>query len=304
MIKRFFPFLFLTMISLANAAQDVTVIKDNSPVRQDPNESGKIIDYLQEGEDMRISNFPLNQNYYKVRAKNGQYGWVHKKYLSIATKSEEELAAAVANEPAEPEKEKLFFVRAFGGGDFFRPQDLNDVFTFNELNFGYYTGGEFGYYVGSRFALVVRSEVLLKDVVAREVTTQRVYNLSLRSYPIMAGVEYMFLKNFPFRMSVGIYAGAAVNTTFAAEALSLAPDNRSVFGGTPFTTLAKINVIRPLGRMFSIFAETGYRFLKTDAFDTTNTVNGGEVFKISGYYKSRVIDMSGFILGAGIGFHF
>lgn len=105
-------------------------------------------------------------------------------------------------------------------------------------------------------------------------------------------------------MSVGIYAGAAVNTTFAAEALSLAPDNRSVFGGTPFTTLAKINVIRPLGRMFSIFAETGYRFLKTDAFDTTNTVNGGEVFKISGYYKSRVIDMSGFILGAGIGFHF
>lgn len=226
---------------------------------------------------------------------------MNKKYLSIQEDDENTLAA---DQAAEPVKDKIFYLRMFGGGDFFVPTDLNDSFSFNELNFGYYGGGEFGVMLGKRLSLLARSEIILKDVVARETTTDRAYAMTIRSYPVMAGMEYMFIKDFPVKFSAAIYVGAAINTSFAAEALSLPAPNRVALSSTPFTTYAKLNVIKTVGRWFSIFGEVGYRHLKTDAMETSNNANGGEVFRISGVYRSRTIDLSGMVLGAGLGFHF
>ncbi len=294
--------LSLMVAPSARAAQDTTVEKDNAPVRQEPADKGKIIDYMQAGDELRVSSFPVNGSFYKVRARNGQYGWINAKHLSLKPAAEEEESSDKGG--PEPERDRRFFVRALGGLDLFKPGDLNDVFAFSELNGGWMAGGELGWRFSNRFTVILRQEVLLKDVVAREVSTQIVYNLGVRSYPLMAGLDFTFIKDFPVQISVGIFAGLAINTSFAAEALSIPPPNRTIIRSNPFTTMVRVGVARPLGRMFSLYGEVGYRHLKTEALGTENGNGGGNVFKIAGEWKPRVIDLSGITLAAGFGFHF
>ena len=287
--------------SRARAAQDVTVTKDNAPIRQEPSKSSTVIDYLQTGEEVRVSSHPVNGEWYKVRAKNGQYGWIQMRFLSVEPPKEEE-----DEEPSgpTPEKDRSFMIRAFGGLDFFKPQDLNDVFAFNDLNYGYNFGGEFAWAFGNRISLLFRAETLLKDVVAKESTTGLIYNLSLRSYPIMTGVDFKFLKTAPIILSVSVLGGLAVATSFQAEALNVDVPNTTEISSSTLTTLLLVNLVRPLGRSFSVSASAGYRHLRTTSLDTANDNNGGRVFRIAGEYKPRVIDLSGFILNAGFAFHF
>jgi hypothetical protein len=71
--------------------------------------------------------------------------------------------------------------------------------------------------------------------------------------------------------------------------------------------MIRANVTRPLGRMFSIFAEVGYRYLKTAELDTSAAagVNGGVSFlNAANLYQFRAIDVSGPFIDAGAGVHF
>lgn len=296
----FASLLLILLSTLAWCAQDATVTKDNSPVRQDPNQTSKIIDYFQAGEELRLSSYPVNKEFYKVRARNGQYGWIHIRYVSIEKPPEGEDSE---DDIPEPQRDRRHSIRVFGGFDFFKPQDLNDVFGFNELNYGYNAGAEYGFGIGMRMSLLFRVEALLKNVVAKETTTNLVYNLSLRSYPIMGGLDFKILKDPPIKLSVSVYAGIATRTSFTAEALNQNPPNETTIQSSDFTSLITLNVIRPLGRTFSVFASGGYRHLKTGLQDVTNGNNGGQVFRISGVWKPRVIDLSGFIFNLGLGVH-
>ena len=76
---------FLVCIAPAQvqAAQDTTVIIDNAIVRAEPRDNAKIVEYLQQGNEIRVSNYPLEGGWYKVRSKGGAYGWVHESYLSV-----------------------------------------------------------------------------------------------------------------------------------------------------------------------------------------------------------------------------
>lgn len=290
----------------ARAAQDSTIITDNAPIRVEPRSNGKVLEYLAVGTEVRISSFPMQGGWYKIRSKTGAYGWVSEKFLSVYRPPAEATKEEIPQGPR-PERDRKWFVRALGGFDFFRPDDVNALFNFSDLNTGYYVGGEFGYFVSDRVALEFRSEAMVKDVVAKETLSGINFNLSLRSYPTMLGFDFYFAKLPAMRLSLGVFGGVALATSFAAEASALALPNITVLQRQPFTSLLRLNLTRPLGRIISVFMELGYRYLRTENIDTSISapVNGGpQVFARSGVFTQPTIDLSGIVAGVGIGIHF
>lgn len=294
----------LSASAVAWGAQDSTIIEDNAPVRAEPAANAKVIDFLPVGMEVRVSSYPLPGGWYKVRARNGMYGWIAEQYVSVQKADETEKPHVEVIEGPRPERDRKWYLRVVGGYDFFRPQDLNDAFHFNDLNTGYTVGGELGYFISERVAVLLRSEALIKDVVANESISRVTYNLGIRSYPIMGGFDFYFAKEAAFRFSLGVLAGVAASTTFTAEAINLSSPNIVVLSSNPFTTYVRANATRPLGRVVSIFAELGYRYLSSPAISTVNSSNGGGVWVVDNSFKARQIDLSGVVLAAGLGLHF
>jgi len=297
----------LITATVAIAAQDSTVISENAPIRMEPKTNAKILEYLPMGTEVRISSFPMAGGWYKVRSRAGLYGWLNEKFLSVYKPAAPEQAKNPQDAEYKPERDRKWFIRGLGGFGFFRPEDLNAVFDFQDLNTGYYAGGEFGRFISDRVAIMLRAEAMFKDIIAKEKITGIFFNLGLRSYPVMAGFDFHLLKLPAMRLSFGILGGVALATSFASEASALTAPNVMVLQRSPFTTLARLNLTRPLGRVVSVFAEIGYRYLRTDEVDTTAAadISGGrELYMKDGAYKSRIIDLSGVTAGVGIGLHF
>lgn len=310
-MRRFFCVVTIALGILVScfaiAAQDSTVVVDNAPIRIEPKSSAKILEYLPVGTEIRISSYPMSGGWYKVRSKSGAYGWISETYLSVFKPKKNEEGKEDIIQGPKPERDRKWFVRGFGGFDFFRPDDLNTLFTFQDLNTGYYAGGELGVFISDRVALLFRSEAMVKDIVAKENQSQLNFNLSLRSYPTMLGFDFYVTKLPAMRLSLGIYGGIGLATSFAVEGSTLAKPNISVLQAQPFTSLARANLTRPLGRIISVFMELGYRYLRTSDLDTsiTSGVSGGpQIFSQSGVYRTRAIDLSGVVLGVGLGIHF
>lgn len=296
---------------VAFAAQDSTIVSDNSPIHRIPSDQSEIIEYLPMGLEVRVSSNALSGGWYKVRSKTGIYGWVHERFLSVKKEEEKVAEEEKQKEPKDdgkpkPERDRKWFIRAMFGFSFMQPGDLNDIFRFDELNTGYAVGTEMGMFLSHIIAFSLRLEALSKDVVAKEKDSGFTYNASIRSYPIMAGFDFFFLKLPSLRLSFGIFGGVAYSTTFSTEAINLSLPNTFVLKSTPFTSYARLNVTRPLGRIFSVFAEVGYRYLRTEAIGTSGAadINGGVLYLRSGVYQSRTIDLSGPQVAAGLGVHF
>lgn len=295
-----------TLSGPALAAQDSTVIDDNAPVFTEPNKNSKVIEYLPMGTEVRVSSFPMTGGWYKIRARNGIYGWIHEKTLSVF-KPDPKAPKQEAKEALRPERDRKWFVRGLGGFDFFRPDDINSLFDFDDLNTGRTLGGEVGVFISERVALSFRTEVLAKDVVAKERNSGLFFNLALRSYPVMGGMDFYFMKLPAMRVSMGVFGGVAYGTSFSSEATALPDPNTVVLQRNPFTSLIRLNVTRPLGRIISVFGEIGYRYLRTEEIDTTQArdIQGGtQIYAKDGTFRNRVIDLSGAVLAVGIGIHF
>jgi len=144
-------------------------------------------------------------------------------------------------------------------------------------------------------------------VTANELNTGVNFNLSIRSYPTMLGFDFYFAKLPAMRLSLGIFGGVALATSFAAEAPALQQPNITVLQRQPFTSLVRLNLTRPLGRILSVYMELGYRFLATSSIDTSIAapVTGGpQLFAQNGVFSQPTINLSGVIAGVGLGIHF
>ncbi|MGE4234233.1 MAG: SH3 domain-containing protein [Bacteriovoracia bacterium] len=295
--------LFLVSTSVFGA-QDTTVIKDDTTIYAEPNKTSQVLEYLPMGSEIRISSYPMPGGWYKVRSKTGAYGWVHESFLSVSKLTEED-KQRLADAGVRPNTKSRLAIRGLAGFSFFRPDDLNDIFGFDDLSTGYNFGGEIAYHLSERFAILLRGEFLYKDIFAKEFTSSTLYNVGIRSYPVMVGVDLFFFKLPAFRLSLGLMAGVAIATSFTTEAYSISvPNNTVVLEANPFTSLARINLTRPLGRIFSVFVEGGYRYLKSADLDTSNTASGGVIYVKDYQYKARNIDLSGIVLSAGVGLNF
>lgn len=289
---------------LARAAQDSTVISDNAPIRVEPKSGSKVLEYLPIGAEVRISSYPMPGGWYKMRSKTGAYGWIHETFLSAYKPAPE---APTEEAGPRPERDRKWFIRGIGGFDFFAPDDLNHLFGFTDLDIGTLLSGEAGVFLAERVALVFRAEAIFKDLTARENTSGVHFNVGIRSYPVMGGMDFFFWKLPALRLSLGIFGGVALATSFSSEATSLPAQNTVVLQRSPFTTLVRLNLTRPLGRILSVFIEAGYRYLRTEDIDTQSaqSIQGGtQVYGKDGVFKSRVIDLTGPILAVGLGVHF
>lgn len=320
-MKRFFLnffqilFLFIFFHHTSFSAQDSTVVIDNAIIRKEPKDKSPIIEYLPAGVEVRISSYPLEGGWYKIRASNGEYGWIHESYLSVPKtqykvseidiESEQETKEAAEVVP-KPIKEKKFFLRGAWGAQFGYALDINEVFQFNEFRMINLASLETGYRFFQRFSLILRTEMLYKDVVAKEMNTLITYNVRVRSYPVTFGIEYHLIDKPIFKLNLDALVGLAFSTYFETQALSLNPPNSVRISSNPFTFILKANATRPLGRTFLIFCDIGYRYLVTPELSTIHAVevNGGQVFIRSNTYKNRIIDLSGVFGTLGIGVRF
>ena len=294
----------------AFAAQDSTIIKDSAAIYSEPNSKSKVLEYLPMGMEVRVSSFPMAGGWYKIRSRTGIYGWLNEKFLSVYTPPEGTTNAKddlSKKGEYRPERDRKWFVRALGGFAFFKPDDLNTLFDFDDLNTGRTLGGEVGVFISERVALAFRMEALAKDVVAKEKNTGLFFNLALRSYPVMGGMDFYFMKLPAMRVSLGLFGGLAFATSFSSEASALDAPNTVVLQRNPFTSYVRVNVTRPLGRVVSVFGELGYRYLRSDEIDTSSArdINGGiPIYARNGDFRARVIDLSGVVIALGVGIHF
>ncbi len=312
---KYFKYIFLLGLLLVTsnvfAAQDVTVMVDNAIIRKEPKESSEILEYLPVGTEIRTSSNPVAGGWYKVRSRNGEYGWIHEGFLSVSQRyggvpKKNPGAYAQVKQAAQPLLPRKMVIRPILGLQFGNAADINDIFTFNEFTMFNYFGGEFGYRWNRNFGFLIRADIIIKDLVAKESITQVTYNLGLRSYPLMAGAEYFVIMTPPFQMSLAGYIGFALNTSFNLQAVNLNAPNAVTLSESPLTWMLRLNLTRPLGKTFSVFAEGGYRYIVTSELSTAaaSTTNGGQVFVKNGGYMNRIIDLSGFTAGIGVGVHF
>lgn len=293
----------ITFLPLSYAAQDSTIVGDNAPIHIEPRRDSEVIEYLPVGVEVRISNYPVPGGWYKIRSKTGIYGWINETFLSVAKGVEKMKPKYALIEGPRPERDRKWVVRGMFGFDFFKPDDLNAIFQFDELNTGNVFGAEVGYSFSNDWTLSLRFEALTKDVVAKESLTQGTYNLAIRSYPVMAGIDYFLTKLPAMRLTLGAFIGLGLSTSFSSEAINQNSPNLVVLQSNALTYYVRANLTRPLGRIVSVFGELGYRFLNTDKLNTVNIANGGSVFIRDNVYKSRELNLSGPVVVLGLGVH-
>lgn len=242
--------------------------------------------------------------WFKVRSRTGVYGWVHESFLSVG-KPIQPFAVEEEDQGPVPERDRKWFLRGGIGLDFFSPADLNDIFRFTDLDRGFLWGGEIGYFVRRRVSIAFRADFLSTDVVTKETSSGLIFNLGIRSYPVMLGLDFYFANLPAWKLSLGLFGGIALATSFSSEALSVSTPNTFVLEEAPFTGLARLNLTRPLGRILSVYIEGGYRLLKTTGLDTAgaSSVNGGQIYVRNNAFVAREIDLSGFYGTVGVGIH-
>lgn len=317
MIQRFFAVILLNfLLSLcAFAAQDATVVIENAIIFEEPKESAQVLEYLPMGGEVRISSYPIEGGWYKVRARSGKYGWIHENNISVAkvaAPGDEKVVIENENEepgkegPPKPERDRRWFIRGMYGITYGGASDINDIFSLDEFTMRNQGAIEAGWFYKPKIALLFRAEVLYKDVVVKEKITTITYNLGVRSYPLMLGAEYYLVNLPPFKLSGAALVGLGLNTEFTTEAFNLPVPNSHSMSAAPLTALFKVTATRPLARWLSLVAEGGYRFLVTPELTTGTAANmrGGQVFIKDNVYKNRIIDLSGYVISAGLGFHF
>src|SRR5688572_12021850 len=80
-LATFLSLILVVPVQNAYAAQDSTVIAENAAIRVEPKKTSKALEYLPLGSEVRISSYPMPGGWYKIRAKNGVYGWIHETEL-------------------------------------------------------------------------------------------------------------------------------------------------------------------------------------------------------------------------------
>ena len=276
---------------------------------------------------MQISNFPT-QGFYKVRTASGQIGWVEtgsvgSELLPAApsspefdlpappaetpsattttvvpyedTKSSEKPRVSV-DEPKEPPTTPRdpWEFKLFGGILKVSLSDVNNQLGATLFNVMPYYGGQAGYPLNSDLYVLFRVDRI------NSTTTAGGASFNLSSTPIMTGLEYTFARSHSVFVQGSLLLGIAIATTLDMTATSLPQPNLTELQATSFTEMVQIDAGVDLSRMFALFVEGGYRFLKSESVGPSIIGNGGTVFQTNGQNVSIPLDLSGPFVGGGL----
>jgi hypothetical protein len=309
----------------AQAARGAIVDLDALDVRQGPGPRFKSLEKLGKGDPVTASNQPI-EGYYKVRTASGTIGFVPADTLVLQpTHSSDEGAPAAAlpapqtaapeavkpvKSPAKsaPKPARLSYpgprIKALGGYDFFDVGDVNDHLSANVLRFGYGAGLELEYPVMPWLAAVARVEYLFKAVAAHDGSTNKDFEMSVSSWPIVLGAQATLLTWESWSAHASLLAGLAPLTRISATSTSDSEPNVTEFSALGYTGVAKLDVAYSLNATWAFFAEAGYRYLTTSAQTPSLEGAGSSIFQSGGEYVPIRINLSGPFVGLGVALAF
>jgi hypothetical protein len=303
----------------AFAARNARIDADVAEVREGPGAGYNASFKLKKGSPVVVSNVPT-EGYYKARTANGMIGWIAAEALIVA-EAEPETPSPDADEPKkkEPPKKKLLDpdedpftaarrkgrhvqVRGFGGMNFYNSADANALLKFDGLKNGYGYGGELGIRLYKDFWLVGRGERLFKALTGSDTKTNASYKFSFDSIPLTGGFQLGLFDEDGITGAMVLLGGMGTKTQLSCTD---AAGNVVVLGGGNYLTgIAKLNIGFELSRVFGIFAEAGYRYLKTPAVIPGVDNDAGTIFKSNGSFVPISLDMSGFMASGGVAITF
>jgi len=304
--------------SFANAAQPGRIEVDNAEIRQGPGPKFRVFQTIKKGTPLAISNFPT-EGYYKIRTSDGVVGWVKSDSIFLTnfeppavegteTQKTPKIGLVNQNEttkaPIKRSRAHLnqYLLRAFGGLSLFSSTEANSLLGFNALSNGLNFGGEFGFPVTSSFWLAIRIEKIQKSVLAQNETTNTNYEFNMASLPIMAGALLAISKSRAVLLDFALFSGLGLNTSLSSS--PVAAGSWSSLNGNAFAALAKLDLSVRITGALSLFAEGGYRYLKTSELIPSSDVGGGEIYKINNTFHPVALDLSGFVASGGVALDF
>jgi hypothetical protein len=310
--------LALLLPSLALAALPARVDEDGTPFYSVPSAEGQVLKTLQKGTALAVSNYPT-EGFYKARTVEGDVGWVSADVLILYEReqagSKDAPTITADGRPVDPRRappsvsspptEPHWVLRAFAGLDFYNMTAVNTQLGDNYLTSAVHFGGEGHYLLQESLALVLRGEYLTSTVTASTATLNS-FELFASSIPIMGGVNIGIFSNEHFSFGAGILVGLGFETQLTSTALNQEKPNKTVYGGTALAGLVRAELVWKITRLFSLFAESGYRYLKTAQAKPLVEGNGSGLFTstTTGTILPLPVDFSGWVMSLGAGITF
>jgi hypothetical protein len=303
----------------AHAARMGTVDIEGTEIYDGPGKGFRLVDKLPKGAQVATSNLPT-EGFFKIRTSSGVVGWVSAESLVLTDPGSEPMAP-MPSMPQAPQavmpgpqttapdfrsgKQRTFVrARLLGGLTFFNMKKVNDQLNMGALANGAHVGGELAFMFTTDLAMIVRVERIIKNLVGEDVPTNKTYQFDVTSYPTTVGVEITLSKTPKFSSFFTMAAGLALGTELQSTGLDFTGQNVTSFKDTSFTGLAKLTLAWNFWKTFGVFAEGGYRILKSKEALPAILGNGSEIFNVNGQSVPIEIDLSGAMVGGGLTFVF
>lgn len=256
--------------------------------------------------------------YYRVRSATDT-GWVQESDLDFSGTSasqpkhahrEERMEDRDQNRESEKDStpsQHYWILKAFGGLDFWSTTDLNNVVGSTGTNGGAGFGAELDYGLSKDFFLGFRLERLSKTATgpAGTGTNPDTVSVEVASTPVMAGLGWKAAKGENFSLDFGGYLGFGLGTGVTSTDTSQPTPNVTSLSASSATFLITADLNWQLSEPFWLYAEAGYRYLKTSS-TTPGTVGAGQsLFENSaGTLVPFDVNLSGPVLNFGARINF
>ncbi len=317
--------LIVAPASPAHAARPARIDVEGAELFEGPGRGYPVTEKLSRGTQVSASTYPT-EGFYKVRTGSGVIGWVSVDSIVVddlpdptEPAAQQPLNTPSTADPSNPWRgkapvanqnefrnhryDKFLRLRALIGLDFFSASDVNNYLSFSSgLKNGVSFGGELDFRFTRDLAMVIRVERIAKSIVGRDSATGNSYQLDASAIPVMVGMEVTLSDESNFSSFFGAMAGLGINTTLSSTYISNL--STTSFVSQNFTGLGRFLFAYHVSKVTHVFAEVGYRILRSPSMVPTSEGTGNEIWKRGGVYQPQILDMSGAYLGLGVAVHF
>lgn len=187
---------------------------------------------------------------------------------------------------------------AFGGADFISMSEMNQLLGTSLFNTAIYYGLELDYALNRRWGLILRAEKISAS------SSIESTSFSLSALPVSVGASYDLIDKGKFKLQAAALLGYASGVQLTENASGFPSPNVTQFSSSAMMEMLRINADYKISDLLSLYAEAGYRLLKTSSVPPSQTGNGGTLFQSNGSYASIPLNLDGPVLGVGVVFNF
>jgi len=300
---------------IAWAARPARVSVVEAQLYGEPSPDSEVVEVLKQGRALAVSNEPVDEGFHKARTAQGVIGWVSPEQLVLfdippGGDTDQDLDSSSLSPMSEradssTNSKKSVLIRAVGGGGIFGLSDLNSQLGLTGVRYGIHGGVEVSFVFGRWFGLSLRAEGLGKVFVVADEGANKSYQLSLYSYPVMAGLDLRLVDTAHFKMGLGGLFGMGFYSQMVSQSLNDSAPNETAFQSNAPAAVARLNVDVPIWHWLGLSFEAGYRYLKTQPMSPLVSGAGSEIFDDSeGESRPLTLDFSGPFASLGVVFLF